>query len=72
MPAGASQHARERLHTFASGLTWDVRKSDVLHWMLDAEDDSAALGGFEIGPDGRRIDDDDDNVSLSEGEDEAS
>ena len=73
MPSTLSAHAQDRTKTFAEGLS-GFRRMDALRWMQHvlSPDKRAAVDGFAIGDDGRRVDMDDDNVSLSEGSDHES
>lgn len=63
-----SEHARDRTATFAQGLS-GFRRMDALAWMqhVISPEKRATADGFEIGDDGRRIDRDDDAISLSDG-----
>ena len=73
MPPTLSAHAQDRTQTFAEGLS-GFRRMDALRWMQHvlSPEKRAAIDGFVIGDDGRRVDMDDDNVSLSEGSDHES
>jgi len=74
-PAGLSSRATSRLSSFASGYI-GITRSEAMQWLVRAvNDDSSSFekegalndGGFQIGPDGRRIDpDDDDDDDLDE------
>ena len=68
MPATLSAHALDRTKTFSEGLS-GFRRMDALRWMQHvlSPEKRGAVDGFEIGEDGRRVDVDDDDASLSEG-----
>lgn len=68
VPARLSAHAQERGATFAQGLS-GFRRVDALKWMQHvlSPEKRSAVDGFAIGEDGRRLDLDDDEISLSEG-----
>lgn len=68
VPARLSAHAQERGATFVQGLS-GFRRVDALKWVqhVMSPEKRSAVDGFAIGEDGRRLDVEDDEISLSDG-----